>query len=45
MLRKSLCLMAVSLLAVCVTGCSAKKVVARNCEKAGNAEVYVCDPL
>lgn len=33
------------LIATALTSCSAKKVVARNCEKAGNAEVYVCDPL
>lgn len=26
-------------------GCSSKKVVVRNCEKAGNAELFVCDPL
>lgn len=36
----------VALLAVfCLMGCSAKKIIGRNCEKAGNAELYVCDPL
>ena len=28
-----------------VAGCSQKKLVVKNCEKAGNADVYVCDPL
>lgn len=28
-----------------LVGCGSKKVVARNCEKAGNADVFVCDSL
>jgi hypothetical protein len=32
-------------LAFSVSACGAKKVVARNCEKAGNADVFVCDSL
>lgn len=28
-----------------LVGCGSKKVVVRNCEKAGNADVFVCDPL
>lgn len=28
-----------------VSACSQKKLVVRNCEKAGNAEVFVCDPI
>lgn len=35
----------VALVSFCVAGCGSKKVVARNCEKAGNAELYVCDSI
>lgn len=28
-----------------LTGCSHGKIVVKNCEKAGNADLYVCDPI
>lgn len=28
---------------VLATGCGSKKIVAKNCEKAGNADIFVCD--
>lgn len=45
MLHKAFRYIFVALVMFCVTGCSAKKIVARNCEKAGNAEIFVCDPI
>lgn len=45
MKHKSFRYVLVALVVFCVTGCSAKKIVARNCEKAGNADLFVCDNL
>lgn len=28
-----------------LSGCGHKKLVAKSCEKAGNADIFVCDPL
>lgn len=32
-------------LAMTLVGCGHKKIVAKNCDKAGNADIYVCDQL
>lgn len=45
MCHKGLCYVFVLGVLFCVTSCAPKKIVARNCEKAGNAELYVCDTL
>lgn len=34
-----------ALVCVVISGCAGRKVVVKNCEKAGNAEYYVCDAL
>lgn len=33
------------IVSITLVGCGSKKIVARNCEKAGNADLYVCDTL
>lgn len=33
----------VALTILMLTGCATKKIIVKNCEKAGNADVFICD--
>lgn len=32
-------------IALTVSACSHKKLIVKNCDKAGNAELWICDPV